>query len=353
MLSQELTIRDNVTLSAFPREQDLNSLQRLGSILAASGYFADARDMAQAAVKVMAGQELGVPPLASMMGINIIKGKVALGAHLIASQIRRNGYDFRFKRHDNTGCVLEFLSKPDDKGKRAALGESSFTEEDAKAAGCFSEMYKKYPRNMYYSRAVSNGAKWYTPEIFGGAPVYTPEELGAQVDSEGEMIHPEPPPAGRSARSGTEKLKAENNVRDWKLDEVKKDESAKPQTAATPAPAHAATAAQQEIVPPGVSEMWGRMSNMKGLLAEFGDLKKGVLEVSGGDLEYYRILSRHGAAHANDFKKMGAARACAREMFEWIARASTAQQEPAPAVDDREDWVPDIIGDPAGAETAA
>jgi len=35
---------------------------------------------------------------------------------------------------------------------------------------------------------MSNGARWYTPDIFGG-PVYTPEELGAVVDGEtGEVI---------------------------------------------------------------------------------------------------------------------------------------------------------------------
>lgn len=179
-----------------PRTDDLANLQRLGNILAASGYFADAREMAQAAVKVMAGQELGIPPIAAMMGFSIIKGKVGMSGNLMAVQLRRHGYDYRFKRHDNTGCVIEFLSKVEG-GKRTVLGESSFTEQDAKDAKVHNDMYVKFPRNMYFNRAMSNGCKWFTPEIFGGAPVYTPEELGATVDGEGHVVidaRPEPPP---------------------------------------------------------------------------------------------------------------------------------------------------------------
>jgi len=40
---------------------------------------------------------------------------------------------------------------------------------------------------MLFARAISNGAKWFCPDIFGG-PVYTPDELGAEVDEEGDII---------------------------------------------------------------------------------------------------------------------------------------------------------------------
>ena len=172
--------------------EKVTNVQRLGKLLAASGYFTDARDMAQAAVKVLAGDELGIPPVASMMGINIIKGKVALGANLIASRIRAHGYDYRFNKFDAAGCVREFLSKVEN-GQRRVMGESSFTDADAKQAEIKSEMYKKYPRNMFFARAISNGARWYTPEVFAGAPIYTPEELGAAVDENGDMEHADAP----------------------------------------------------------------------------------------------------------------------------------------------------------------
>ena len=31
----------------------------------------------------------------------------------------------------------------------------------------------KYPRNMLFARAMSNGVRWFAPEATGGLPVYT------------------------------------------------------------------------------------------------------------------------------------------------------------------------------------
>jgi hypothetical protein len=62
----------------------------LGQVLAASGYFGDARSAAQAAVKVMAGEEMGFGPVAAMTGIHIIKGRVTISAHLMAAAVRRS-----------------------------------------------------------------------------------------------------------------------------------------------------------------------------------------------------------------------------------------------------------------------
>lgn len=152
-------------------EGDLD-LMTLGKVLSSSGYFSDARDAAQAAVKVLAGRELGLGAVASMTGIYLVKGKVALSANLMAAQIKRSGrYNYRVIRLDDTGCEIVFTEGGQE------VGRSAFTEADAKAAGLMSnETYRKFPRNMYFARALSNGARWFTPDIFAG-PVYTPDEL--------------------------------------------------------------------------------------------------------------------------------------------------------------------------------
>ena len=167
----------------------LADTMQLGKVLAGSGFFSDARQEAQAVVKVLAGRELGFGPIASMTGINIIKGKVSIGANLMAAAIRRDSrYDYKLKQHDATVCTIEFYYNGE------AVGESSFTVEDAKTAGLSGDNWKKYPKNMLFARAISNGAKWYCPDIFGG-PVYTPDELGAQVDGEtGDVIEHDPGP---------------------------------------------------------------------------------------------------------------------------------------------------------------
>ena len=159
----------------------------LGKTLAASGYFADAREVAQAAVKVMAGAELGFGPIASMTGINIIKGKVTLSANIMAAAVKRSGkYDYVVKTLTETECHLVFYQA------KTVIGESKFTMDDAKQAVLATgDNWRKFPKNMLFARAISNGAKWYCPDVFGGGPIYTPDELGATVDGEtGEILTP-------------------------------------------------------------------------------------------------------------------------------------------------------------------
>jgi hypothetical protein len=41
---------------------------------------------------------------------------------------------------------------------------------------------------MLFARAMSNGVRWYCPDVTNGNAVYTPEELGAEVDEDGNVI---------------------------------------------------------------------------------------------------------------------------------------------------------------------
>lgn len=191
-MTTTLAIRDDLPLS------------ELGQVMVKSGFFSDASDAAKAIVKILAGRELGFGPIASMTGVNIIKGRVSLSANLIAASVLRSGrYKYRVvtpleKR--NVECEIAFYE-----GKEE-IGRSRFTMEDAKRAGLDGgENYRRYPSNLLFARAISNGAKWYCPDIFGG-PVYTPDELGAVVDGEtGEVIDvppkPEPPAPARVPRT--------------------------------------------------------------------------------------------------------------------------------------------------------
>ena len=169
-------------------------MQRTAKAMAASGFFSDAKQQAQAIVKVMAGAELGLPPFTSMTGIHIIQGKPALGANVIATMIKNDPrYNYKVKTINDGLVELEFFED----GQSAGI--SSFSIDDAKRAQ--TKNIGKYPRNMLFARAISNGARWYAPGIFGGAPVYTPDELNAQYDEEGHIIegeiveHQQPPVA--------------------------------------------------------------------------------------------------------------------------------------------------------------
>jgi len=168
--------------------RDDMSLGQLGDMLAKSGYFTDARDAAQCVVKVLAGRELGFGPVASMTGVYIVKGKVSLSANLMAAAVRRSGrYTFKVNVLTPTACEIEFFEIIG--GKRESLGVSAFTLADAQKAG--TQNLDKFPRNMLYARAMSNGVKWFTPDVTGG-PVYTPEEMGERVNEDGEIIDAQP-----------------------------------------------------------------------------------------------------------------------------------------------------------------
>jgi len=178
MMSNELTTRGRDPIA-------------LGKVLAASGYFTDAKSAAQAAVKVMAGEEVGLGPIASMTGIHLVQGKVTLGANLIAALVRRHpDYDYRVAEHTAEVCTIEFVYRG------TIAGTSTFTLKDAEQAGLAkSPTWKAHPRNMLFARAISNGAKWYAPDVSAGAPIYTPDELGAEVDGETMEYVPAPVPA--------------------------------------------------------------------------------------------------------------------------------------------------------------
>lgn len=164
--------------------KEFETMQRMAKAMVASNYFSDVKDVAQAIVKIQAGSEIGIPPFAALTGIHIIKNKPVLGANLIATLIKSDGrYDYQVSELSDTACTIHFFEGDD------MVGESRFTIDDAKKAGLLNNpTWKNYPRNMLFARAISNGARWYTPGIFGGATVYTPDEMGVDTDEDGYVI---------------------------------------------------------------------------------------------------------------------------------------------------------------------
>lgn len=165
--------------------RDVDDLGRVGKMLAVSGYFDDAKDVAQASVKVLAGMEMGFGPFTSMTGIHIIKGKPSVGANLMAAAVKANPrYDYRVRKMEDSEVIVEFFEMVN--GKWESIGKSSFTAADAQKAG--TQNMGRFPRNMLFARAISNGIKWFCPDVFNGNAAYTPDELGAVVDDDGNVI---------------------------------------------------------------------------------------------------------------------------------------------------------------------
>lgn len=146
-----------------------NEIMTMAQTFAESGMFTDAKKMGEAFVKIQAGQEIGIPPFAAMSGIHIIQGKPTIGAGLIASTVKGSGkYDYKVPEMNDKVCSIDFYQ-----GKEK-IGNSTFTIEDARKAQ--TKNIEKFPKNMLFARAMSNGVKWFCPDVFAG-PVYTPEEM--------------------------------------------------------------------------------------------------------------------------------------------------------------------------------
>ena len=189
------------------RYESMDDLERLGKAMVASGYFTDANSISKAVVKVLAGREMGFGPIASMNGIHVIKGKTSVGANLMASAVKTHPrYNYKVKVLTDKVCTLELFED----GK--LCGESTFTADDARKAG--TQNMDKFPRNMLFARAMSNGVRWFCPDVFMGNTVYTPEELGVIVEDDGTMIDvpaivvtkPEPPTAEWSDEADAESI---------------------------------------------------------------------------------------------------------------------------------------------------
>lgn len=151
----------------------LEDLQRLAKMMVASGFFEDAADLARACVIIQAGQELGVPPVAALRGISIIRGKLVPEANLTLALARqRTGLEYETVEHTDEVCRIRWSRA----GK--TLGETAFTLADARKAGLLrpGSGWERYPSDMLWARASSRGVRRYAPDATLGS-VYAPGEL--------------------------------------------------------------------------------------------------------------------------------------------------------------------------------
>jgi len=147
----------------------IEEVSGVAKAFADSGLFADIKSASQAVVKIMAGAEMGIPPFAAVSGVHLIQGKAIVGAGLLAARVQGSvKYKYRVTQHSDIICSITFYEGAE------VLGISSFSIEEARKAG--TKNLDKFPRNMLFARAISNGVKWFTPDLFGG-PVYVPGEI--------------------------------------------------------------------------------------------------------------------------------------------------------------------------------
>jgi hypothetical protein len=194
-------------------ENSFTDIMSIGKAFAESGMFADIKSAAQAVVKITAGAEMGIPPFASMSGIHIIQGKPTIGAGLLAARVKGSGkYNYKVVEQSEKVCVIDFYEGAE------KIGTSKFTIEDAKKAQ--TKNLDKFPANMLFARAMSNGVKWFTPDLFAG-PVYVPGEIEPVVEETTAEVVEQPTPFDQlrgiaHALESLEWCETEADLQQWK-----------------------------------------------------------------------------------------------------------------------------------------
>jgi hypothetical protein len=148
--------------------------------------FPNIKNEAQAFCLILAGEEMGVGPMEAVSGITLIQGKPTMSANLLAALVKRHPrYDYRVADHSDTTCRIEFLQDGE------VSGVSEFTLEDARKAGLGgNQTWKKYTAALLFARALTQGVRWYAPDVTSSA-AYTPEELGGDAEPE-PIAEPQP-----------------------------------------------------------------------------------------------------------------------------------------------------------------
>lgn len=174
-----------VSVAPIMAEDDFRMMWRIATALAASGVFKDVRQAEQAFAKILLGRDLGLSPAESMNAMDFVKGNVMLRAVTLAAFVKRHdNYDYRILEHSDTACGIRFFARSLEVAEDGtyqfgsgfeSLGVSVFTIEDAKRAKLVraDSAWTSHPRNMLFARAMSNGVKWYCPDVVRGVPVYT------------------------------------------------------------------------------------------------------------------------------------------------------------------------------------
>lgn len=156
-------------------DQEIDRLFRIAKALAMSKVFKDVTQAEQAFAKILVGRDLGLSPAQSLSSMDFVKGNIQMRAVTLAGFVKRSPkYDYRIATHTGETCSILFSEIGPD-GEWREAGVSTFTIQNATAAQLVRKdsPWMMHPRNMLFARAMSNGVKWYCPDLMGGIPVYT------------------------------------------------------------------------------------------------------------------------------------------------------------------------------------
>lgn len=122
---------------------------------------------------LLAGNELGLPPMAALKSMDVIHGTPGLRAHAMRALLQSHGHEIELIESTDTVCRMRGRRKGAE-----AWQEVVWTIARAQLAGLVSKNanYKSQPANMLVARATGEISRLVASDALHGVP-YTAEEL--------------------------------------------------------------------------------------------------------------------------------------------------------------------------------
>lgn len=160
-----MTTDSNKALAIIPRTID--EVRSLAAMFAKSALLPQELrgKEADVFVSIMAGQELGLPPMAALRGVHVVKGKPVLSADTMVGIVLGSGLAEYFV------CVEEKPGSVTYETKRRGAPHPqrcTWTREDAKRANLGGDNWQKYERAMLKARCKAMLARDAYPDVLAG-----------------------------------------------------------------------------------------------------------------------------------------------------------------------------------------
>jgi len=127
---------------------------------------------ASVAAAILTGREMGIGPMTSLRGIDVIEGRPSLTSEMLAARIFAAGHRIEWRAVTDERVTVRI-----ERGDGLSEAEVTWTMHDARRAGLAGKSnWQKYPRAMLRARALSECAQLACPDVALGLDVVAPVE---------------------------------------------------------------------------------------------------------------------------------------------------------------------------------
>ncbi|MFJ9558225.1 hypothetical protein ACIRPH_30845 [Nocardiopsis sp. NPDC101807] len=132
---------------------------------------------------ILAGNELGLPPMAALRSIDVIQGTPGLRAHAMRGLVQSHGHQVQLIESTSEKCVMRGRRKGDEDWQ-----EVEWTFERARLLGVTERnpQWKKQPQTMLEARSTGNICRLIASDVLHAMP-YASEELDGYGQADGAM----------------------------------------------------------------------------------------------------------------------------------------------------------------------